>query len=126
MSEDISNKNIKDTKNIKDVKNTRDTKDVKDIKDVSIKLVGQGTLEKGKIIAEGTYGILYSAKRDGMDYAVKKSKVEKQINFIATLKEVDFLSRLNSHPLILNLIAISKGSPFGYNQTATDKLDKVG
>lgn len=92
----------------------------------SIQLVGAGTLEKKKVIAQGTYGIIYTATTPDKcyEYAVKQSKTEKTIDFIGALKEVDFLAKLRNHPLFLKLVAISKGSPFGGNVEGSE-LDKV-
>src|SRR5579872_4637111 len=82
-----------------------------------IQLIGAKTLEKTETIAEGVYGILYGSRRDGHVYAVKQPKIEKTVDFIGSLRELDFLTTLRFHPLVLKLIAVSKGSPFGYNNT---------
>ena len=82
-----------------------------------IQLIGPMTLEKAETIAEGVYGVLHAAKRDGCAYAVKQPKIEKTVDFIGSLRELDMLCTFQHHPLILRLIAVSKGSPFGYNNT---------
>ncbi len=91
----------------------------------SVQLVTGVTLEKKKLIAQGTYGIIYSAiSKDGLqEYAVKQMKTEKSIDFIGALKEVDFLIKLRNHPLFLKLVAISKGSPF-IGSSDNKELDK--
>jgi serine/threonine protein kinase len=81
--------------------------------DVSnISFFKSGLFEKEEKIAAGTYGVLYKGKSEGISYAIKQFKVEKAINFVASLKELDFLSRLNKHPLILRLIGVCRDNPF--------------
>lgn len=80
-----------------------------------IELFNKGTIEKISRIAEGTYGIVYEGKHisTGLPVAVKRFKVDSNTNFVGCVKELDFLVRLKGHPFIINLLGISKGSPFG-------------
>jgi serine/threonine protein kinase len=77
-----------------------------------IPVVTTGYLEKISRLAEGTYGVIYSAKDNNNHFAVKRFKKEMDTNFIGCIKELDFLARLKGHPFIVNLVGISKGNPF--------------
>ena len=64
---------------------------------------------------KGTYGIVYSAKMDKKDkteVAVKRNIIDADITFSGSIKELDLLNRLRSHPYIVRLISISFGTPF--------------
>src|SRR5579863_6265344 len=74
-------------------------------------------LTKVQRIAEGAYGIIYEVKNTaGSSFAVKRIKLDVGIDFVGCVKELDMLARLKGYPFILNLIAVSKGSPFDIHQ----------
>ena len=81
---------------------------------MNIQVFTEGCLEKVRKIASGTYGIVYEAKAINSDVivAVKRMKLGNTVDFVGCIKELDFLCRLKDHPFILNILAISKGSPF--------------
>ena len=82
---------------------------------MSIQILTKGCLEKVQRIASGTYGIVYEAKdpkNENTVVAVKRMKIERHVDFVRCVKELDFLIRLKGHPYILSILAISKGSPF--------------
>ena len=79
---------------------------------MNIQILTRGCLEKVSKIASGTYGIVYEAKDATNTVAVKRMKMEKNVDFVGCIKELDFLCRLKGHPYILNILAISRGSPF--------------
>ena len=73
----------------------------------------QGTLKVSKKIADGAYGNTYRvSSTNGTEYAVKNFKTYRTTNFIGSIKELDFLSKLRHHPLILNLIGVSNAPKF--------------
>lgn len=83
-----------------------------------IQYVESGIFKKIKKISEGSYGIVYLSeyKSDNSnltyDFAIKAIKTDRTTDFIGSLKELDFLSKLSKYPMTLRLIAISKDSPF--------------
>jgi len=81
---------------------------------MDIQVFTRGCLEKVRKIASGTYGIVYEAKVPNSDstVAVKRMKLGTTVDFVGCIKELDFLCRLKNYPFILNVLAISKGSPF--------------
>lgn len=81
----------------------------------SVQVISSGSLCKVSRIAEGSYGIIYEAKNEHGSYAVKRMKIDRTTSFIGSVKELDFLTRIKGHPFIVELIAISKGSPFSVN-----------
>lgn len=94
----------------------------------SLEVFPKESFQKIKKIAAGTYGILYEGKHhpSGTPVAIKRFKVDGNIDFIGCIKELDFLARLKDHPFIVNLLGVTRGSPFGaskFNGIA-DILDK--
>jgi serine/threonine protein kinase len=80
---------------------------------MEVQILKEGTLKKVSRISEGTYGIVYEGcSSEGLSVAVKRIKVDKNTNFVACVKELDLLARTKGNPFIINLLAVSKGSPF--------------
>jgi serine/threonine protein kinase len=69
-------------------------------------------LEDPVIVGAGTYGNVYRATNYKGEYvAVKQNLLEKEIDFIGSIKEADILVRLRGHPNIVSLKSLSMGSP---------------
>lgn len=83
-----------------------------------IQILGRGSLSKVERIAEGTYGIVYTATSGNREFAVKRMKTTKNVMFISSLRELDFLARYK-HPFMISLVGVSRNSPFGLNQIDT-------
>lgn len=77
-----------------------------------MEVIYQKCLTKVNKLAEGAYGVIYSANFNGYNVAVKRFKSDIQKNFIGCIRELDFLIKLRGHPFVLNILAISKGCPF--------------
>lgn len=58
---------------------------------------------KKERIGEGTYSIVYKAIHNGHNYAVKRNLVEKDLDFISSLREMDILNKLKKHPYVISL-----------------------
>lgn len=69
---------------------------------------------KGKILGEGTFGIVYSgtSPRSQREYAIKRNLMENSTSFIGALREVDVLTKLRKHPHITRIECIAFGEPF--------------
>jgi serine/threonine protein kinase len=73
------------------------------------------SLRKLSKIGEGTYGVVYQAHRENEPHtpvAIKRNIIDRDTNFIGSIKELDVLYRLRGHPYIVDLIAVSFGDPF--------------
>lgn len=70
---------------------------------------------KGKVLGDGTYGIVYSCKQlgTGKEYALKRNLSDKNTLFLSAIRESDLLTKLRDHPHIVTLEFISYKSPFG-------------
>lgn len=72
-----------------------------------------GEFEKGEVIGEGTYGIVFFArsKDSSQPLAIKKMKVlDNQDGFpITSLREVKILQKLSGHPNIVALKEVVVG-----------------
>jgi serine/threonine protein kinase len=89
------------------------------------------TSKKVKLIGSGVYGKVYSAipseelqsklKIDMV--AIKRNLVENSSDFIGTIRELDFLKRLD-HPNVLKILDTCDGNPFSQKLTPTKKRDK--
>src|SRR6056297_182094 len=79
-------------------------------------------MNKGKILGEGTYGKVYLSKSDNNEYAIKRNLLDKNTDFIGSIKELDILAKLKGHDNIISLHSISYGSPFEYG--CISPLDK--
>lgn len=71
-------------------------------------------MKKGHKLGQGTFGIVYDATSPGgrHRYAVKRNLIEQETSFIGSLREIDVLSDLRSHPNIVKVEYFSYGSPF--------------
>jgi serine/threonine protein kinase len=69
---------------------------------------------KGKVLGEGTFGIVYSATSPNSrrEYAVKRNLTENHTSFIGVLREVDMLTKLRKHPHIIRIECVAFGEPF--------------
>jgi len=65
-------------------------------------------------LGDGTYGVIYCCKQidTGKNYVVKRNLTEKTILFLSSVRELDLLIKLRSHPHIISLEHISYKSPF--------------
>jgi serine/threonine protein kinase len=73
------------------------------------------SLQKLSKIGSGTYGVVYQAHRENepnVPVAIKRNIIDRDTNFIGSIKELDVLYRLRGHPYIVDLIAVSFGDPF--------------
>lgn len=70
---------------------------------------------RGEKIGEGTFGIVYSGKKEGKKVAVKRNLVEEQTSFIGVPREVDILSKMRHYPHIVRLEVVAFGNPFTNN-----------
>ena len=71
------------------------------------------SLKKYDRIGSGSYGKVYSATdENGVFYAVKRNIVYKKIDFITSLREMDFLNKFRDHKYICNIVCTSDGDPF--------------
>lgn len=63
----------------------------------------------------GVYGIVYSAIEDttNRSLAVKRNLADVSSDFVASIRELDILTRLNGHPYIVRVDSIVFGDPFG-------------
>ena len=73
----------------------------------NIQILSKDSLHVDKRLAEGEYGVVYLTKSGDAQFVVKQLKIENCINFIGSIKELDFLVKLRRHPLILRLYAVS-------------------
>lgn len=88
---------------------------------------------KKDVIGCGAFGKVYSAKcidnkkqipkLDLSHVAIKRNFVELQSDFIGTIREFDFLKRMN-HPNIMNVIDYGYDNPFEGNLTPTLKKNR--
>lgn len=65
-------------------------------------------------LGNGTYGIVYSCTtpKGTEKYAVKRNLVEKDTNFIGSVRELDVLVRVREHPHLVYIACVSIGNPF--------------
>jgi serine/threonine protein kinase len=74
-----------------------------------------GCLQKISKIGEGTYGVVYRGHPESHPetiVAIKRNIVDRETNFIGSLKELDILNQLRGHPYIVDLVAVAFGDPF--------------
>jgi len=69
-------------------------------------------MDKLDTAGEGTYGIVYNARKDAEFFAIKRNIIDKQVNFTGSVRELDLLNRIKGHPFIINLIDICYENPF--------------
>lgn len=64
---------------------------------------------------QGTYGVVYIAEtvNDRSSLVVKRNLIDIGTDFSGSIKELDLLNQLNTHPYIVKLVSVSFGSPFG-------------
>lgn len=70
-------------------------------------------VEKIGKIGEGAYGAVYSGKTATRLVAIKRNFVDSSCQFLGSMRELDILRSLNSHPHIIRLIDSTETSPIG-------------
>lgn len=68
-------------------------------------------LIKKEKVGEGTYGKVYRAVVGKNSYGVKRNLIEKKLDFIASVREMDLLYRFRDHPYIISIECV-KSEPF--------------
>lgn len=83
-------------------------------------------MNKGDILGDGTYGIVYSCndKETGKNYAIKRNLVDHKTLFLSSIREVDLLVKLRKHPNIVTLEYISYKSPFDHDFEPMNKEER--
>lgn len=64
------------------------------------------------IKGDGSYSRVYSAKSKEDLFAIKRNIIDSEADFFGSVRELDILARLNGHPHIVGIEAISIGNPF--------------
>lgn len=72
-------------------------------------------------IGHGTYGNVYSGKLNEKIYAVKRNFKDNTATWIGNLRELNILSKLKGHPLIIDLIDVRFDNPFSVPLSPSSK-----
>lgn len=69
---------------------------------------------KGEKLGDGTFGIVYAVNdlEEEKSYALKRNVVSDEVKFTSSVRELDLLKKLDDHPYLVRLHAVSIGSPF--------------
>lgn len=110
--------------------------------DINPREIDYEKLVKVKKTGEGTYGIVYTAginmepnpksTKINLDdpnvvkIAVKRNMIDRSTDFTGSIKELDMLQRLKSHPFIVELLDVTFGDPFAKNGRCLSPLRGKG
>jgi serine/threonine protein kinase len=70
-------------------------------------------VEKIGKIGEGAYGAVYSGKTATRLVAIKRNFIDSSCQFIGSMRELDILQSLKTHPHVVKLIEATESSPIG-------------
>jgi len=76
-----------------------------------VKYLEGSPISHNKLLGGGTYGEVYEGSLNNFPIAVKRNIVERSIDNLGTIRELDILARCK-HPFIVNLEAIFLSNPF--------------
>jgi len=71
----------------------------------------QQKITKKEKVGEGTYGKVYRGVNGKNNYGVKRNLIEKNLDFIASLREMDILYKFKNHPYIISIECV-RSEPF--------------
>lgn len=79
-------------------------------------------IEQLKEIGDGAYGIVYSGMIEEKEYALKRNLIDRPIDFIGSIRELDILLRL-PHPNIVQLKKVLYHNPFKHIKIKNNDYD---
>lgn len=69
-------------------------------------------MKRLRTIGEGSYGVVYEVEYNGNKYAYKRNKIDEEVSFWGSIRELDLHNKMKSHPYIAKLENVCHGNVF--------------